>query len=93
MHDTLVATILNFVPETLSDFIDNVLQDEPALVESFIQAEFGIIRQAIIRLKSEKFAQVPRAFRVVSQVAIATDFLQSALSYISRRQRDSVSRV
>jgi hypothetical protein len=33
----------------------------------------GIIREAIIRLKREKFPQVLRAFRIVSQVAVAAD--------------------
>ena len=30
----------------------------------------GVIRKAIIRLKSEKFAQMVRASRVVSQIAV-----------------------
>jgi hypothetical protein len=73
IYDALVSTILNLVPETLSDFIDNVLQDESAFGEPFVQAEMGVVREAIIRLKSEKFAQMVRARRVVSQVAIAAD--------------------
>ena len=92
MHDTLVATILNLVSETLSDFIDNVLQDETALVEPFFEAETSIIRQAIIRLEEREI----RASAASIQSCLASRrrrrFRQSALSYISQRQRDSALR-